>query len=108
MFIQNALTYGDITSLAAVRAYLTSIESELIRENIKIYVFDEDHHDINNWLSVYQLMRQAFRNPKLMEYCTLDTLRKDYYMKIVKNTTNSFIIKSMARDVFEQNVLPFG
>ena len=34
--------YGNITMLESVRAYLTSIENELMMENIKIYVFDED------------------------------------------------------------------
>lgn len=42
IFIQNALMYGNITMLESVRAYLTSIENELMMENIKIYVFDED------------------------------------------------------------------
>ena len=57
IFIQNALMYGDITTLESVRSYLTSIENDLITENIKIYIFDEDHTDENNWLSVYQVMR---------------------------------------------------
>lgn len=52
-------------------------------------------------------MRQAFRNPRLMEYNTLSAFREKYYKSIIENITSTFVIKSMTNDVFEQNVLPF-